>query len=68
MPTLLFFCLHLFDEEIFVEELGEDLFRKLAPKLSHEVSRCQILRRLQLFVDLCQRGHAKHIVVHDAYL
>ena len=68
MPTLLLFCLHLFDEEIFVEELCEHLFRKFAPKLSHEVSRRQILRRLQLFVDLCQRGHAKHIVVHDAYL
>ena len=68
MPTLLFFCLHLFDEEIFVEELSEDLFRKFAPKLSHEVPRRQILRRLQLFVDLSQSGHAKHIVVHDAYL
>ena len=68
LSTLLFFGLHLFDEKVFVEELGEDLLRKLAPKLGHEVPRRQILRRLQLFVDLCQRGHAKNIVVNDAYL
>ena len=68
LPTLLFLALHLLYKEVLVQELGEDLLRELAPKLSHEVPCCQILRRLQVLIDLSQGCNAEHIVVNDTNL
>lgn len=64
----LFLCLDLFDQKVLVQELCQDFLRELAPELRHEVPRGQVLRRLQQWVNLGQRGHAKHVVVHDANL